>query len=75
MKRVEGRLDRGEEERGGASVAEVLRIENSWDCCERREDYFVSFLSFVSSSSFFFSVCLQRMKGWTKLKYEKRFSE
>lgn len=54
MKRVEGRLDRGEEERGGASVAEVLRIENSWDCCERREDYFVSFLSFVSSSSFFF---------------------
>lgn len=29
----------------------MLRIENSWDCCERREDYFVSFLSFFS---FFF---------------------
>lgn len=69
MKRVEGRLDRGEEERRGASVAEVLRIENSWDCCERRED-FVSFLFF-----FFFSCFFNGWKDGQKLKYGKRFSE
>lgn len=34
----------------------------------------LSFLSFLLLL-FFFSVCLQRMKGWTELKYEKRFSE
>lgn len=54
MKRVEGQLDRGEEERKrGASVAEVLRIENSWDCCNGEKISSLLFFFFLSPRSFF----------------------
>lgn len=54
MKRVEGQLDRGEEERRGASVAEVSRIENSWDCCNGEKISSLLFsLFFFPPRSFF----------------------
>lgn len=70
MKRVEGQLDRGEEERKrGASVAEVLRIENSWDCCNGEK--ISSLLSFFFFSPFVF----QRTRGWNDSRVEMIWKE
>lgn len=60
MKRVEGQLDRGEEERRGASVAEVSRIENSWDCCNGEKISSLLFFVVFLSPPFVF----QRTRGW-----------